>query len=223
MDAYRSPCLRLPTPFLLLGPCELIGKSPTRSENTNANMNPVAIYGDGRRFYRCLAAFKHQQLMLCKRNVFGIPDNQVLFTYETKLADEIRKCIANTLLESIDLLSDLPEAVAEAYLEDRAGQFFPNLLARVQNNFKTGAYAGTLEVATAAFVIRRQIHMFQLIDNHYKRLDIFPQKHYGGDRQPVCILHTPSDLSGNFGHFNLLLSRTVQENPFISDVTFDDK
>ena len=69
----------------------------------------IKIYGDGRCFYRCLAAWSHIDLTHCNSNCFGLPISNLFFSFETSLADEIRQGICYTMANSLDTLNSLPD------------------------------------------------------------------------------------------------------------------
>ena len=162
----------------------------------------VKIFGDGRCFYRCLAAWSHNDLLHCTRNCFGVPIKKSTFDFETALADEIRQGICNMMIHSRETLTSLPDLKQRLFLEYRSGQYFSDFNARIRSSTKVDTYAGTLEVAIAAFIMKRQIHLYQIVNAKFTAVAFYPA-HYFKDREPVRILYTP-DTDGAAGHFDLL-------------------
>ena len=106
------------------------------------------------------------------------------------------------MINSLDTLTSLPEIKKTLFLEDRADQYFEDFNARVAESQKRDAYAGTLEVAVAAFLMRRQIHLYQIVDAEFKAVALYPVNYFK-DREPLRILYTPG-ADGTPGHFDLL-------------------
>ncbi len=165
------------------------------------NLTCIKVFGDGRCFYRCLAVWAHKNLIHCTRNCFGVP-NKTMFDFETSLADEIREGICSTMANSLQTLTSLPEFKQSLFLEDRSGQYFVDFNARVRASRKHDTYAGTLEVAFAAYIMRRQIHLYQVINGEYETVAFYPANFFK-DREPVRVLYTP-DTGDTPGHFDLL-------------------
>ncbi len=174
----------------------------------------LKVYGDGRCFYRCLAAYSTLSLRQCPRNAYGVPISEGnLNSVEVMIADKIQLGIRTVLQNNIASLDNLPFDIRQSCLEKQSGVFYDDFTDCVNDHSKLGTYACTLQIVTAAYAMKTQIHIYKLTHEGYDLMAVYPPDFYE-ESDPVHILHTP-DSYGNPGHFDLL---TDIDNELPTDV-----
>ena len=182
----------------------------------------IQTYGCGRCFYRCVAILGCSVLLKSARTVVGSPQESNLRNLESDVADRVRKVLTDFMSENIQAFNKLSDLVKNNLLENRDGEFDDSFETRIARNYQTSTFAGVLELTIAAFVLKTQVHVYQLSScNYYKRIAVYPGNYFTC-AVPLRLLYT-HDSNGNPGHFNILVTDEVIESRDLFDLDSDPK
>ena len=185
---------------------------PSEKISSFQRFSLLKVYGDGKCFYRCLAVYSTLSLRKCPRNAYGVPPSSGnLNSLETMLADIIQLGIRYLLYNNLSTLNSLLPSIKQSYLEKQAGVFYEDFIDCLNDHAKLGTYACTLQIVTAAYAMRTQIHIYQLVREGYELIAIYPPDMFE-DSYPVHVLHR-TDSYGQPGHFDLLIDESESEFP----------
>ena len=176
---------------------------PNEKITYNQRFTLLKVFGDGRCFYRCIAAHSSQLLRTSIRNLYGKPTEGNNFSFETMLADKILNGISAVLKDNVHVLRKLPETIGNLFLEKQSGIYYENFDVCLHEQSKPGTYACTLQILAAAFAIRTQICIYEFVDQNYELIATYPHDFYQNS-DPIHLLYHP-DCTGEPGHFDLLL------------------
>ena len=177
----------------------------------------IPIYGDGRCFYRCIAAYSKNNLLFCERNEVGIPVDNEYFELEQQIADKVRHCVCSHLEKYTTSLETLPEAIKHIYLESSNMRFYSSFSEKIRDNRKPGTYAGNLEICSVVCLLRMEIRIYQSTVQGLKLVAKYP--HGKISDYHICLLYCPgkNDLTG---HFDLLYINGCRPN--VDSLNLDD-
>jgi hypothetical protein len=169
------------------------------------------VYGDGRCFFRCLALSFYEELFEAERSESGwinesSPTCQ-LGSEETEKADQLRKVITDSMKKDGDYLSRASQNLP-FLLDKTVVKQYASIDERLHSMSCPATFAGTLELLAAAYLLRRQIHVYQKPTTsasvHYKLVAKLPTSHF--DQQPPSLLLNTEDNKCQPGHFSVLVS-----------------
>ena len=122
---------------------------------------------DWRNCYRCLAVWSplsQKELLRCSRNCFVFQMTTYCLLLK-QIADAICQGICDTLAKSLNVLNNQPERQLKCFLVDESGSYFSNFTSRCTAKRKFCANAGSLDEAVAAFLLKNQIHVYEIFNS----------------------------------------------------------
>ena len=175
----------------------------------------VQTFGDGRCFFRCLAASLYKELREAYRSEYGLIISEDLVQSEMHKADTLRRVIASLLFQEEQLLSRMARDIP-FLLDNTFSTKFASIKERAKSMSRVGTFAGNLEIIAAAFLLKTQIHIYRRESDgsNFKLIAKLPIDNFSA-REPI-LLEYQEDSEEQSGHFNLLIASKES----VSDMEF---
>ena len=163
----------------------------------------IHVYGDGRCFFRCIAAFLNSSFRTATRFKSGKISSASLATEETLKADSLRVDVCKCLRHHTEMLSTMSQSL-QLLLDDTLHHRFACIDDRICAMEHSATYVGTVEMLAAAYLLRTQIHVYCYSSAEFKLIAKLPPNIYNLCK-PVQLVYT-ADTPNRPGHFDLLFN-----------------
>ena len=103
---------------------------------------------------------------------------------------------------------ELPIAHQEKYLVKNDASKYHDFNSKLEDFEENLVFAGPLEIMAVAFAMETQIHVYEMKDGKFSKVQSYPENYFEKNA-PLCLLHTMPTQVGEGSHYDVLAPKTL--------------